>query len=759
MKPTNVTLAASLLALATKLALAGPVGTAFTWQGQIHDSGQPATGTYDLRFTLFDAAGGGTALGTNTPPAAAISNGLYTATLDFGAAVFDGNARWLNISVKTNGAGSYTTLVPRQQLTPTPYAVYAPNAGAAASANSVAAANITGTLALGQLPAAVVTNSATGVVLGGSFSGNGSGLSALSANSLATGALSDARLSPNVPLLNANQTFTGQSSFSQNVGIGTSSPGKRLTVAGDMEVGTSAGDYHHLRVGGGNASGYLYGSFPGLGDGLSLGYNYYYDGAGTGRCDNTNGSTSRLTVSYGSITLATGAANAAPSPRLLVNYAGNVGIGTLYPRTALEVNGTVLATGFTGNFAGDGTALTNVVGSIPWQVVAGTSQQAQPNAGYMLSNAAQVTLTLPASPTVGDIVRVSAIGNGPWRVAQNLGQSVRLGSAAAPDIGVTWTSRATSQDWRSVASSADGARIVAATLSGNLCASADAGVTWTVFPTREPWQSVASSADGTRLIAAAQNGYLWTSTNAGGDWNPGTNNQWWEAVASSADGTKLVAAGSPGALWTSTDAGVTWTNRASSQDWRSVASSADGTKLVAAASGGALWTSADGGVTWTNRASSQNWRSVAASADGTKLVAAVYGGTLWTSTDSGVTWTSRATNRNWNSVASSADGSKLVATVFLGTVWTSTDSGVTWTSRAGSKGWSAVAASADGIKLVASVQGGYLWTSSPALGPTLSTTVGPAGYLAGSQDAAIELQYAGNGLWKPLSHEGSIYAY
>jgi hypothetical protein len=694
------------LGLLGSAALAEPKGTAFTYQGRLEAAGSPANGLYDFHCALYDAPSGPAQVaGAVTNLAAAVTNGSFTVKLDFGAAAFNGNARWLEISVRSNGEASFVALAPRQALTPVPHAIFANTAS-----------NLNGTLA-------------------------------------------DARLSSNVALLNANQTFTGQSSFSQRVGIGTSSPGKMLTVAGDMEVGASSGDYHHLRLGGGNSSGYVYGSFAGLGDGLSLGYNYYYDGAGVGHCDNTNGPTSRLTMGYGSVTLATGAANTPPSPRLTVNYAGNVGIGTPYPRTALEVNGTVLATGFSGSFAGDGTGLTNVPGAIAWQVVAGTSQQAQPNTGYMISNDGQVTITLPASPSVGDLVRISAIGNGPWRVAQNAGQSVRLGSAAAPDIGVTWTSRASSQSWSSVASSADGARWFAATLGGSLWTSADAGITWTLLPTSELWQCVASSADGTRLVAGANAGNLWTSTNAGVSWNIGTNSQNWQAVAASADGTKLIAAVNGGSLWTSADGGLTWTSRASSQAWRAVDSSSDGTKLIAAVNGGALWTSTDAGVTWTNRASSQAWRAVAASADGSKLVAAVYGGNLWTSTDAGATWTFRASSQNWNSVAMSADGTKLVASVFMGTLWSSTDAGVTWLSRSSNKGWSSVAASADGTKLVAAVNGGLLWTSAPALGPTLSTTVGPAGYLTGSQDAAIELQYAGNGLWKPLSHEGSIYAY
>ena len=38
---------------------AAPVSTAFIYQGNLTDNGTPASGAYDLRFSLFDAASGG----------------------------------------------------------------------------------------------------------------------------------------------------------------------------------------------------------------------------------------------------------------------------------------------------------------------------------------------------------------------------------------------------------------------------------------------------------------------------------------------------------------------------------------------------------------------------------------------------------------------------------------------------------------------------------------------------------------------------
>ena len=93
--------------------------------------------------------------------------------LDFGTGVFSGNARGLDIAVRTNGRGAYTSLVPRQPLTPTPFAIQAGNASSAASVSGrVSASSLTGTIGLSQLPSVVVTNGATGVNITGTFSGN-----------------------------------------------------------------------------------------------------------------------------------------------------------------------------------------------------------------------------------------------------------------------------------------------------------------------------------------------------------------------------------------------------------------------------------------------------------------------------------------------------------------------------------------------------------------------------------------------------------
>lgn len=123
---TIVTLVAMLCLGANGLSWADPMGTAFTYQGQLKDGGQPASGQYDFEFELYDAETAGSQIGsTITLEDVEVSNALFTAKLDFGEDVFTGDARWLEIAVKGPEDTEYTTLTPRQELTPTPYAMNA----------------------------------------------------------------------------------------------------------------------------------------------------------------------------------------------------------------------------------------------------------------------------------------------------------------------------------------------------------------------------------------------------------------------------------------------------------------------------------------------------------------------------------------------------------------------------------------------------------------------------------------------------------
>jgi len=190
---TSPLLARCLLLLALAVCNLQPAtlraqGAAFTYQGRLNDGGSPATGIYDLRFAIYDAVTNGNLVsGVLTNAATPVTNGLFTVALDFGSGVFNGNARWLDIAVRTNDAASFATLSPRQKLAPTPYAVMANTASNLLG--TLPATQLGGTVANSQLANNSITVAAgTGlggggtVALGGATTLNNAGVLSVTGN-------------------------------------------------------------------------------------------------------------------------------------------------------------------------------------------------------------------------------------------------------------------------------------------------------------------------------------------------------------------------------------------------------------------------------------------------------------------------------------------------------------------------------------------------------------------------------------------------
>lgn len=574
----------ALFTLHSLLSAAFAQGTAFTYQGRLNSCGAPANGSYDIAFTLYDSTNvpGNVIAGPVTNSAVCVSHGLFTTMVDFGG-VFTGGSNWLEVAVSLNGANVFSTLSPRQQLTPVPYAIEAE------SANSVSTTNIIGTIA-------------------------------------------DNQLSTNVALLSGSPNFAG----------------------------------------------------------------------------------------------------------------------------------TVSAT----NFSGNGAGLTNVPGTLVWQVVSGTNQTAASGSGYLATNNAQVVVTLPASPNVGDVVAISGSGASGWKIAQLSGQSIK--TAGAFSSYAAWTNHfSQSPPPYSIASSADGTMLVFGG-SGTIYTSSDAGITWTLRTNFVAGYYVASSTNAGTLFAIGSSGYLYTSTNFGAAWVQQSASPYsGTAIVCSSDGTKAyVISGS--SFYYSPDSGVDWITR-SGPVLSSVAVSADGTKLVGG-SVSSIYTSTNSGTSWTLRTNFLigTIYTVASSADGTRLAAAPQNGPIYTSADSGATWTAQNSgNQYWYAIASSSDGTKLIAGTGRngpGVLYTSSDSGVTWIAQnSGTNYWKSTAISADGSRLAAAASG-YAPGNSAGVYISQSTnltktTLGALGYLLGGQNAAVQLQCIGNGQFILLNQEGTLYGF
>ena len=178
-------------------------GSAFTYQGNLNNNNVPGNGNFDFEFKLFDLLNtgfqqGATVQKLNVP----VTNGNFTVTLDFGAAVFSGAPRFLEISVRTAGGGAFTVLTPRQPITATPYAIKSATATAADGLSAACVGCVTGTQI--QAGGAYINNTTTQQA-GANFNIGGNG--AVGGNLIATG----------------------------NVGVGTSTPGFKMHVQGSAD--------------------------------------------------------------------------------------------------------------------------------------------------------------------------------------------------------------------------------------------------------------------------------------------------------------------------------------------------------------------------------------------------------------------------------------------------------------------------------------------------------------------------------------------
>ncbi|HEX8338177.1 MAG TPA: tail fiber domain-containing protein [Pyrinomonadaceae bacterium] len=237
--------------------------TNFTYQGRLSDGSTLANGTYDMKFTLYDALTGGSVQGspstvTLDSTGVTVVNGVFTVTLDFGSAAFNGNDRYLEISVRAHSADpnspAYTTLSPRQQITSTPYAIRSLAAGTADTATTATTAASATTAAgfSGGLSGEVTgTQGATAVAsVGGQTAANvASGAAAANAatNSNTAGAIVKRDASGNFSAGTITATLNGNASTATTAATAT-------TATSADAVSASAGDSVVTAVNAGSSS-------------------------------------------------------------------------------------------------------------------------------------------------------------------------------------------------------------------------------------------------------------------------------------------------------------------------------------------------------------------------------------------------------------------------------------------------------------------------------------------------------------------------
>jgi len=345
---------------------AGSMGTAFTYQGRLVTSTGPASGSYELMFSLWDNQYYGTLIGTNTtcsPCSVTVTGGVFSVLLDFGP-VFQGDLRWLEIAARPTG-GSYVVL-PRQPLTPAPNALYA------ARADAVSGLSVTST------PLEV-----QGERVDQSQSTGGSGL----LSDASTIVWQSFTAGWSAGLVKVNVTVSGNT----EAGMFSLYDGEGIWAGGDFKVplwsDEAALDGHQVIPGGGwplvAGHKYTFAFWYPAGASLAASTGDTYAGGTAGVMQSPNAGDLAFTNVMSSY--------------FIPNY--QLGLG-LEPDTAgtLSVNGPVTATTFAGTFTGNGGTLTNLRASS----LTGTLADAQlsPNVALLNANQAFTGTNRFAGPVV-----------------------------------------------------------------------------------------------------------------------------------------------------------------------------------------------------------------------------------------------------------------------------------------------------------------------------------------------------------------------
>lgn len=567
-------------------------GTAFLYQGQLGNSGAPANGSYDFQFTVYNAVTNGAVVsGTVTNFDVAVSNGLFSATVDFGPGIFTGVTNlWLNIGVRTNNTTTFTFLSPRQPILATPYAIFA---------NS--ASNLVGVLPASQLsgtlPATAFTGYTNTVALtnganlfSGTFSGNGVGVTNVGVTNL-TGVLADSQLPANTAYLNANQTFTASNTFTGN--------------------NTFNGANTFTNLYGNSFSGSFFGN--GLVGWIAV-----------------TGTTVQASIDHGYVLT--------NSQNVAVTLPPTANVGDIVRIAGAGVSGWEVAqnTGQSvlGNFIsyGQNWTLSNA-GDENFKSIASSPDGTVMAAAYSGANGDGVAISQSSGKTWSSVSNPNTFTWQAITVSPN-DESLALAALDEPiyistNLGTSWTQTTSgSGNWTGLASTGSGNNFVALAYGYGIYT--NSGTAWVgsyAYSGNNNWTAVSLASGGSELVAANSGVGIFASVNTAGTWTEinSTGNAW-SCVACSAAGNRMIAGVSGGGLYLSSNSGSSFTEVASlptSAAWSGVASSSDGSKLEAVAAGGYIYSSADWGATWATNTPQAIWTCIASSSSGSVLAAGI----------------------------------------------------------------------------------------------------------------------------------------
>ena len=344
------------------------------------------------------------------------------------------------------------------------------------------------------------------------------------------------------------------------------------------------------------------------------------------------------------------------------------------------------------------------------------------------------------------------------------------------DNGRVWSKLNTSLEtqFNGIAESGNG-QIVYLVNGDGVQFSSDSGITWEtrnngITDIPGYLTDIATSSDGAKVVAVANGFHVWRSIDFGANWavvgniraTPLSSNSTagFRRVSSSTSGQHIAIMINEGYVLTSNDFGVNFTSRVVSSEvygdyFADIEISGDGRKIVVPTDArlGKIFISTDYGVNFQafTNLPVKAWTTVEISGDGNTIVAAAMGDNIWTSRDSGSTWNMSVFGlapryKSWSSASISFNGEMIGVTRNGYTVVTSSSGGSGWEIRSGGASdadYQAISASSDGLIMFVTAKRDGVYRSLPSW---ITTDAGTVTFMGGcgteytGRDTSVQAQ-------------------
>ena len=431
-----------------------------------------------------------------------------------------------------------------------------------------------------------------------------------------------------------------------------------------------------------------------------------------------------------------GATGADPAPASLTSSAGSITVTPSAGGLNLETSGSTLS----------------------WSKVTGVEQDITVGSGYIVDNASENDMTLPATASVGAVFAVVAEDTGLFRISQNAGQTIHNGDSDTLTGTLGYLSCDSSHGCVELICTVEDDDWTVRNIVGTFT---ERNATWTQRTSSFSTTDILGVAyDGsTNYVAVGFTGKLATATDPTGTWTQRTSSFSTDVITRAFyDGSSTwVAVGANAKLATATDPTSTWTQRTSGFSTSDIFDVIYAESIwTAVGQSGKVFTAPDPTSTWTARTSQFSSTDVnGIGYDGDASVWCIVGNTgkMSTAADPDSTWTSRTSSFGTTNINKVHYANGIwVAVGDSGKIATATDATGTWTQ-------------ASDVDLTGAINDVYYgdgkWTAVSAEGQ-ISTTTNPSGAWPlrtnsfDSGENVMGVTYDGSTYWVAVGTNGEL---